>query len=55
MKCSFGLAHGALQSEQETVVDGGWVIEAVFVADQRVVERTQPQQRMPVGVVAGQA
>ena len=48
------LAHRALESEQQSVVEVGRVIEAVLVEDQRVGERADLQQSMPVGVVARQ-
>ena len=49
-----GLAHGALEAEQQPVVEVGRVIEAVLVADQRAGQRADLQQPVPVGVVAGQ-
>jgi hypothetical protein len=49
------LAHGALQAEHEPIVVVGWVVDAVAVGDERVGQRAQVQQLIPVGVVAGQA
>jgi hypothetical protein len=49
-----GLAHRALQAEHEPVVEVAWVIDAVSVGDQRVGQRAQMQQPIPVGVVTGQ-
>ena len=49
-----GLGHGALQAEQQPVVELGRVIKAVLVADQRRGQRADLQQPVPVGVVAGQ-
>ena len=49
-----GLAHGALQAEQQPVVEVGRVIQAVLVADQRARHGADLQQPVPVGVVAGQ-
>jgi hypothetical protein len=49
-----GLRHGALEPEQQAVVEVGGVIEAVLVADQRVGQRADLQQPVPVGVVARQ-
>ena len=40
--------------EQEPVVEGAGVIEAVFVADQRAGHAAQLQELVPVGGVAGQ-
>ena len=50
----FGLAHGALQPEQQPVVEVGRVIQPVLVADQRGRHGADLQQPVPVGVVAGQ-
>lgn len=35
-----GLAHGALQAKQQPIVEMCRVVQAVFVKDQRVCERT---------------
>jgi len=50
----FGLAHGALEPEQEPVVEVGRVIEAGLVVDQRARHGADLEQPVPVGVVAGQ-
>ena len=50
----FGLAHGALKTEQQPVVEVGRVIKPVLVADQRARHGADLQQPVPVGVVAGQ-
>ena len=50
----FGLAHGALQAEQQPVVEVGRVIEPILVADQGGRHGADLQQPVPVGVVAGQ-
>ena len=49
-----GLAHRALEPEHEAVVEIARVIDPVGVGDQRVGQRAQIQQLIPVGVVAGQ-
>ena len=49
-----GLRHGALKPQHESVIEIGRVIDAVSVGDQRVGDRAQIQQLVPVGVVAGQ-
>ena len=49
-----GLAHRALQTEHQPVVEIRRVVDAVGVGDQRVGQRAQVQQLIPVGVVAGQ-
>jgi hypothetical protein len=46
-----GLAHGALEPEQEAIVEEGGVIDAVGIADQRVGEAAQLDEAMPIGVV----
>ena len=48
------LAHGALQPQQQPVVERARVVEPVGVGDQRVGHPAQVQQPVPVGVVAGQ-
>ena len=50
----FRLAHRALESEQEPVVEVSGIVDAVLVEDQRVAQRADLQQPMPVGGVAGQ-
>ncbi len=51
----FGLAHRALEPEQQAVVEVRRVVHAVLVADQRVGQRADLQQPMPVHRVARQA
>src|SRR5208282_1559575 len=50
-----GFAHGALEPEQEAIVEEGGMIDAVGVADQRIGEAAQLDEAMPIGVVACQA
>src|ERR1700736_7048633 len=50
-----GLAHGALEPEQETIVEKGGMIDAVGIADERIGESAQLDEAMPIGVVARQA
>jgi hypothetical protein len=50
----FGFRHGALETQQEPVVEIGRVVESVLVTDQRVRQPADLQEAMPVGVVAGQ-
>lgn len=50
-----GLAHRALQAQQQTVVEVAGVIEAVLVAHQRARQRTDLKQPVPVHRVACQA
>ena len=50
-----GLAHRALQPKQQAIVEVGRVVEAVLVEDQRVRERADLEQAVPVGRAAGEA
>ena len=50
-----GLAHRALQAQQQAVVEVGRVVEPVLVADERVGEGADLEQAMPVGGAAGEA
>ena len=49
-----GLAHGAFEPKQETVVEQGWMIDAVGIADQRVGEPGEVDEAVPVGIVASE-
>ena len=49
-----GLAHRALQAEQQPVVERPRVIDAVGVADHGIGHAAQIEQPIPVGVVASQ-
>ncbi len=48
----FRLAHRALQSQQQAVIEDIRVVDAVFVQDQRVVEGTEFEQPVPVSAVS---
>ena len=48
-------AHGALQAQQQPVIEHRRVIEAVAIADQRVGEAGEIDEAIPFGIVAGQA
>jgi hypothetical protein len=48
-------AHGALQPQQQPVIEHRRVIEAVAIADQRVGEAGEIDEAIPFGIVAGQA
>ena len=50
-----GLAHRALETEQQPVVEQRGMIDAVGIADQRVGQAAEIEQAVPIGVVAGQA
>src|ERR1700720_3898547 len=49
------LAHGALEAEQQSVVEHRGMIDAVGIADESVSEAAEIEQAIPVGVVAGEA
>ncbi len=49
-----GLAHGALEPKQETIVEQGRMIDAVGIADQRVGEPAEVDEAVPVGIVASE-
>jgi hypothetical protein len=48
------LAHGALQAEQQSIVEVTRIVDAVLIQDQRLRERADLQQTMPVGGVASE-
>src|SRR5271169_1100143 len=49
------LAHGALEAEQQSVVEHRGMIDSVGIADESVGEAAEIEQAIPVGVVAGEA
>src|SRR6185312_2277059 len=49
------LLHGALEPEQEAIIEEGWMIDAICIADQRVGEAAEVDEAVPIGVVARQA
>ena len=49
-----GLAHGALESQEEAVVEVRRVVHAVFVEDQRVSDRADLDESVPVRGVPGE-
>ncbi len=49
------LAHGALQPEQEPVVEQPRMVDTIRIADQRVGQAAQVDEPIPVGIVAGQS
>jgi hypothetical protein len=49
-----GFAHLPFHAEQQAVVEGAGVIEAVLVADQRRGHRAELEELVPVRGVAGQ-
>lgn len=50
----FCFAHGALQTEEQAVVEQARVIDAVGVADQGVGETAEIEKTIPVGIVTGE-
>ena len=51
----FGLAHGALEPEQQAIIEERRMIDAVGIADQRIGEAAEFDEAMPIGVVAREA
>ena len=50
----FAFGQGPLKAQQESVIEAGRVIQAVFVADQGVIVGADLDELLPVGRVAGQ-
>ncbi len=50
----FCLREGPFETQHEAVVIAGGMVDAVGVGDQRIGQRAQIQEPVPVGVVAGQ-
>jgi len=53
MQLSF--AHGAFQAEQQTIIEGGRIIDTLLIKDQRVRVSAKLQQLLPVDRIARQA
>ena len=49
------LAHGALEAQLETIIVAPRIIDAFFINDQRIGERTDFQQAIPIAAGASQA
>ena len=43
-----------IQTEQQTIIARGRIVEALFIQDQRVRQRTHFQEMMPIAGVAGE-
>lgn len=50
-----GFAHGSFQTKHKAIVKVRRVVHPILVEDQRVGERANLQQAVPVGIVSGQA
>jgi hypothetical protein len=50
-----GLAHGAFEAKQQSVIEYRGMIDAVSITDQRVSETAQIDEAVPIGIVAGEA
>src|SRR5438477_740338 len=48
------LAHAAFEAEQEPVIEYARMVQTISVGDQRIDERAEIQQVVPVAIVAGQ-
>src|SRR5258708_25270735 len=51
----FRLAHDAGQAQQQTIVVGLWVVEALAIRNEHAEHRAELKELMPVSIVAGQA
>src|SRR6266567_79331 len=49
------LAHGALETEQQSIVEHRGMIDAVGIANEGVGEAAEIEQAIPIGIVAGEA
>ena len=49
------LAHGALETEQQSIVEHRGMIDAVGIADEGVGEAAEIEQAIPIGIVSGEA
>src|SRR5436309_8264958 len=47
-------AHGALEAEEQTIIEQRRMINTIVVTDERIGEAAELQQTIPVGVVPGQ-
>ena len=50
-----GLAHRTFEPQEQTIVDRARVIEPVLVTDERVTERAQLEQPVPVSIVSSKS
>ena len=41
-------AHRSLESQKQTIVMVGWIVQTVGIGEQDTIDRAQLQQRMPV-------
>jgi len=48
----FGLAHCAFEAEQQAIVEGGWIVDSIFVNNKRRRQCAQLDEAMPVRRVA---
>src|SRR5918999_4417960 len=44
----FGLTHGPFESEEEAIIEGGRVVQAIFIEDEGAGQGADFQQTMPV-------
>jgi hypothetical protein len=51
----FGLTHCSLEPKQEPVIEACWIVYPVLVENQRISERADFQEPMPVSIVSRQA
>ena len=51
----FRFTHGALQAQQQAIVEVRRIVQPILIEDERVGERAQLKQSMPIGGVARQS
>jgi hypothetical protein len=49
-----GFAHNPRQAEQQPIVVGTWIIEALAIGQDHPKQRAQLEQLMPIAVIARQ-
>src|SRR5215211_6281914 len=50
----FDLAHRPLQAEQQPVIENAWMVQTLGVADERIDDRAQVQQVIPIAIISSQ-
>jgi hypothetical protein len=48
-------AHRSLEPEQEPVIEVAGIVDAILIHDQRIAQRADLQESVPVAVVAGES
>ena len=50
-----GFTHRPLEPEQQAIIEVGWVVEPVFIQNERLAQGADLQQAMPVARVTGES